>query len=165
MYRGRLTDTPPRASETPPSQASFTVPPSEAVLVGCGSTAIRSGPAPGAADSLAANPWAKAVPESAAIVAYFWGAPPYLAAGSKRPNGSVNKILWVLGAPSTGDLVIEARPVGSASPVERFDLVGADSYPSTIDLPSAGCWHLDIAVGAVRAAIDVPVAPAPSLSP
>ncbi|MFC0528917.1 hypothetical protein [Phytohabitans kaempferiae] len=55
-----------------------------------------------------------------------------------------NKILWVSRVPleSGSPLVIEAR-LGGAGEVTRHEVTGGPG-PSSIDLPAAGCWHLDL---------------------
>jgi hypothetical protein len=49
-----------------------------------------------------------------------------------------------------------------SSPVVRFDFGAALSpsgnYPSSIDLPSPGCWRLELTLGRVHATMDVMVA-------
>jgi hypothetical protein len=53
---------------------------------------------------------------------------------------------------------ISAHPLGSSSPIVRFTLPGdGRSYPSTINLPSPGCWHLDVAVGNLNTMMDLVV--------
>jgi hypothetical protein len=53
-----------------------------------------------------------------------------------------------------------------SSPVVRFDfgvaLSPSGNYPSSIDLPSPGCWRLELTLGTVHATIDVMVAPSRS---
>jgi hypothetical protein len=43
--------------------------------------------------------------------------------------------------------------------VVRFNFPGAGSYPSIVDLPTPGCWQLDLAIGASRATLDLLVGP------
>lgn len=125
---------------------------------GCGGTQVFAGPAPNADQSLAANPWAAASPPESGIIAYFWGDAPYLAAGNVRPGGAANKILWASNTGPAGDLVVTAHPLGASSPIVRFRFPGVRSWPSLVDLPTAGCWHLDLAAGSSRATIDLLVA-------
>ncbi|WP_225853669.1 hypothetical protein [Micromonospora sp. AMSO31t] len=80
------------------------------------------------------------------IVAVLFGHP--LAVG--RTEGPTNKILWVArpaatpsadaGAPAS--LVITATLDGTATRATRE--VAGGPGPSIIDLPQAGCWHLDL---------------------
>jgi hypothetical protein len=61
-----------------------------------------------------------------------------------RPEGSSNKILWVSRtAPIFGDtLKISAKLDGSSTQVTRE--VQGGPGPSIIDVPQAGCWHLEL---------------------
>lgn len=69
------------------------------------------------------------------------------------PSAGVNnKILWVTGptdAPqepqADTDLVIDASLAGTTTTARR--VVPGGSGPSIIDLPVAGCWHLDLRWG------------------
>jgi hypothetical protein len=134
---------------------------------GCGSTQVFAGPGPDADLGLADNPWAPATPTDAGIVAYFWYPPPGVVFASRSSNDAP-KILWISHGEQPGDLHIKAHPVGATSPIATFDVPPASSpagnYPSGIELPSAGCWHLDLAIGSTQAAIDLLVAPAPTSS-
>lgn len=137
------------------------------VAGGCGSTQLFAGPGPDAALGLADNPWARATPSDAGIVAYFWHPPPDVVFASS-PSDHGDKVLWISHEAQSGNLVITAHPLGKTSPVARFEfpeVLSPSNYPSGIDLPSAGCWHLDLAIGAVQATIDLLVAPARSPLP
>jgi hypothetical protein len=80
------------------------------------------------------------------IVAVLFGHPLTV----DRPEGPNNKILWVARpaatpspdsrAPTT--LVITASLGGTTTRVTRT--VSGGPGPSIIDLPQAGCWHLDL---------------------
>ncbi|MGC4813892.1 hypothetical protein ACLQ29_25450 [Micromonospora sp. DT228] len=66
-----------------------------------------------------------------------------------REDGSTNKILWVARASTTSPdptapstLVITATLDGTATRVTRE--VAGGPGPSGIDMPQAGCWHLDL---------------------
>jgi hypothetical protein len=134
------------------------------VLGGCGSTQVFAGPGPDAALGLSDNPWAPATPGEAAIVAYFWYPPPDLIF-AHGPNDRT-KVLWISHGEHEAHLTIAAHPLDASSPVVRFDFPPALSptgyYPSGIDLPSPGCWSLDLTLGSTHATLDVAVAPAQS---
>ena len=64
------------------------------------------------------------------------------------PSDEVNnKILWVAttGADPGGSLEIDAVRAGTSQHVSRE--VPGGPGPSTIDLPAAGCWHLELTWG------------------
>jgi hypothetical protein len=152
-----------QSTEPRPSEAATNMPPSQPhpsadVAASCGQTTIYPGPQDAAPAGLAANSWASASPPKVGVTAYFWGPPPFLAVGP-RPGGLSNKVLWVVAKPSGQSLRITVTPLGKNSP--RVDLEippaaqPAGNYPSYINLPSAGCWHLEIAgVGGDVASID-----------
>ncbi|MGZ4597826.1 MAG: hypothetical protein ACXV3V_12960 [Actinomycetes bacterium] len=66
-----------------------------------------------------------------------------------------NKILWVSRVPqdTPGPLTIDARLAGSSTRVRRA--VDGGPGPSIIDLPRAGCWHLDLRWGSNTDSLDV----------
>ena len=156
---------PPQGGSPPPSSPSSPGP----IAGGCGSTQVYAGPGPDAALGLAGNSWALAQPAAAGIVAYFWYPSPDLlftnADGSNR-----TKVLWVSHGEQARTLTVTAHPVGAAQPVVTIETDAASApagnYASSIELPSPGCWHLEIALGGSRAVLDVKVAGAPvSASP
>jgi hypothetical protein len=98
---------------------------------------------------------------------YFIASPP-IAAGfifgyplrSGAPSNPNNKILWVVGVPRDGnDLHVSGHPMDAATPTIdlRFpaDSEPGEIYPSTVDVPSAGCWHFDLAWGPNQASADL----------
>ena len=99
-------------------------------------------------------------------MAYLWGDPPCLAAGKVRAGGLSNKVLWISDDAPSGHLLVAAHPLVARAPEVRFDIPPASSprgnFPSSIDLPTPGCWHLDLTLGETMAAIDLLVAPAPA---
>jgi hypothetical protein len=79
------------------------------------------------------------------IVAVLFGYPLALA----RRDGSNNKILWVAGPATTSSdtmspatLTITATLDGTDARVTR-EVTGGPG-PSIIDMPRAGCWHLEL---------------------
>jgi hypothetical protein len=146
---------------TPPAEASATPLSTTPVPVagGCGSTQVFAGPGPDANLGLADNPWTAATPADTGIVAYFWYPPPDVLFATD-PAGNSPKVLWINHA-HTGQLSVTAHPLGARTPVVRFAFGAAasppDNYPSLIALPSPGCWHFDLAIGATRATMDLMV--------
>lgn len=162
----------PSASSLSPSVSASTTPSASVepksvtpspLAGGCGSTQVFAGPGPdgsgpNAVTGLDANQWALAAPASSGIIAYFWGDLPLLVK-APPPPGKGNKILWISHSDALGELAIVAHPIASGSPIVRFSLPrDGFSFPSTIDLPSSGCWHLDLTLGSVHATIDLSVA-------
>jgi hypothetical protein len=74
-----------------------------------------------------------------------------LFAGSLRAGANVanpsNKILWIVRDPRDGkELRLKLRRVdGTGEPVtqvEQADSGPGEIYPSGVDVPTAGCWHV-----------------------
>ena len=81
-----------------------------------------------------------------------------LQAGTPANN---NKILWVVRAPRDGaSLTIEGHPLGAAAPIEHEeaspDASPGEIYPSTINMPTPGCWHLTLRWNGNTATLDLP---------
>jgi hypothetical protein len=132
------------------------------VAGGCAGTQVFRGGAPDAGP--ATNPWAAAAPSSSGIVAYFFHEPPGLVIAHEAGVGS--KVLWVARGAAAPELDISARPAESPS-ASPIGIVAPEAsspsgtYPSTIDVPTPGCWELDVTVGAAHGSIAILVAPAP----
>jgi hypothetical protein len=168
----------PTTSPTPPSTPTLAATQSPSVSLataaalatgssapvagGCGNTQVLAGPGPDVALGLTDNPWALATPASAGIVAYFWYPPPDLIFAHGPNDGT--KVLWVSHTQQAAHLTVAAHPLNGSAPVVQSDFPAADSpagnYPSGIDLPSPGCWQLDLTLGSAQATLDVVVAPA-----
>ncbi|GIF47954.1 hypothetical protein DFJ67_7504 [Asanoa ferruginea] len=129
-----------------------------AVLAGCESNESPAQATPAATRAACASPvdtgplpeWARTgfsgdssmphvMGDRGDLVAAIFGYP----LAVSRPEGPSNKILWVPKVqPTPGDLVIEAKLDGSDVSVTRR--VQGGPGPSIIDLPKAGCWHLNL---------------------
>ena len=73
--------------------------------------------------------------------------------------GKPQKVLWVVGAPRVGPLIIEARhhDGGPSSQVARLEsgALPGEIYPSSFQLPRAGCWELTLRWGSFEAKVDL----------
>ena len=162
---GPASSSPPSASALPsPSSLPSPTAVPRAVGGGCGATQVYAGPGPDAAIGLADNSWAVAEPASAGIVAYFrYPSPDLLFTNADGSNRT--KVLWVSHGEQARTLTVTAHPLGATRPVVTIETPAATApagnYASSIELPTPGCWHLDIALGASRASLDVTVAGAP----
>jgi hypothetical protein len=119
---------------------------------GCGTTAIRRGgmPAwtrPAFADSGGAEPsdLAYSVTDHRDAVAVLFARP--LRAG--QPREPSNKVLWIMRLPRHGSsLTVSARPVSGGGRTVRAsfpaDSEPGEIYPSAVDVPRAGCWHVTL---------------------
>jgi hypothetical protein len=114
----------------------------------CGSTALRNGRPPGWVSRSSPNPPTNlpfAVSAQHNVVGFLFG---YPLAGYRRSDPT-NKVLWIVRTPRHGHpLVLTARPLGTSHPIVR-ERLSADSgpgeiYPSIVNLPSPGCWHVTL---------------------
>ncbi|HEX3630839.1 MAG TPA: hypothetical protein VHW91_10240 [Candidatus Dormibacteraeota bacterium] len=139
--RSSISTAPATATQAASSQPSIT-------STGCGSTAVLAGGIPqwlndaGGHNNPLGVPYVIAQPPLAA--GFLFGYP--LHAG--HPNNPSNKILWVVRTARNGPLTIDAHPLTATSPVVHQvfpDNAGpGEIYPSGVDVPTAGCWQLDL---------------------
>jgi hypothetical protein len=128
-----------------------------AVHVTCAPAPIRKSNAPSWAEGVPPGlPYA--VAKGAKIAGFFFTHP--LRAG--HPTNPENKVLWVAAAgPVARTLKITARLAGTERPAVHFTFPAASgggiAFPSLIDLPSAGCWHLVLNWHARAADINIQV--------
>jgi hypothetical protein len=154
------------ASSSATAKQDLSPSPSAALVAGgCGATQAFAGPGPAAAMGLADNPWATATPPQAGITAYFWGHPPDLIV-ARSPGtsntGAANKVLWINDGPGYGHLLIAAHPFGKSTPIVQFDIPSASAgFPSIIDLPTPGCWQLELTLAGTRATLEILAGSAP----
>jgi hypothetical protein len=119
---------------------------------GCGTTAVRRGgmPAwtrPAFADSGGgeSSNLDYSVTEHGDAVAVLFAQP--LRAG--RPRESSNKVLWIMRLPRHGSpLTVSARQVSGGGRTVRAsfpaDSEPGEIYPSAVNVPRAGCWHVTL---------------------
>ncbi|HEV2218051.1 MAG TPA: hypothetical protein VGV88_10820 [Candidatus Dormibacteraeota bacterium] len=154
------------AAATPSSSPSPSVrrsPVAQAQIVpgGCGGTQMYRGGEPdwltaaGAGNNPNFLPYAISNPATAA--GFIFGYP--LQVGP-RASGAANKIMWVVGIPRAGNpLRITGHPQNATEPTidQSFpaDSGPGEIYPSIVDVPSAGCWHFDLAWGSNRTSVDL----------
>ena len=84
------------------------------------------------------------------MLAILFGAP--LTAPPAADHG--NKILWVAKVGAEGAFSIDARLEGTDVRVRRQ--VAPAPGPSIVDLPAAGCWHIELRWGAYTDTISLP---------
>ncbi len=153
---------PTARATTSPSPASTTRPVPASGLpgngTGCGDTPISPGQLPGwTADAGLPPDLPYAVSREANVVAVLFGYP--LRAGH-REDGRSNKILWDMRDPRDGQpLLLTARPLAGGSAVNLTFPAGAspgEIYPSSVDVPTPGCWHMTLQWNGHTATIDLP---------
>jgi hypothetical protein len=130
------------------------------VAGGCGSSTVLLGGIPSWLDEAGAHnnpdflPYVVASPPLAA--GFIFGYP--LRAGS--PENPSNKVLWVVGQPRNGSsLVVAAHPLGAASPsvtqTYPANASPGEIYPSIVNVPLPGCWHLDLSWSGHQASVEL----------
>ncbi len=93
-------------------------------------------------------PWVQAEPTTAGIVGHLYYGNRPLHTNGKFPDGTDTKVLWTFARPITRfkATAIDLSSTASAMTLwDRSTTEGAEAWPSGIDLPSAGCWRIDLA--------------------
>ncbi len=149
----------PTAQQTPASTTTVEAP------AGCSITPIHMEPhsGPGSGSDPVGIPWAQADPASSGITAFLFYASsngPFLHTGGQFPNGTNDKILWVIENPQATNAV-DISGKALSNPQQAFDQTfpvadsPADNYPSIIDIPAPGCWQVTITSGPVTGTMTV----------
>jgi hypothetical protein len=89
------------------------------------------------------------------MVGMLFGAP--FRAGS-RDDGRSNKILWISREPRNGatlKITGTSDKGDSMSASQAADASPGEIYPSIVDVPAPGCWHLNLAWGPNTATVDL----------
>lgn len=131
---------------------------SAAVAGGCGTTILHRGSGPAWAagsNPPTETPYTAGARDTAA--AFIFAHP--LRAGN--PTNPRNKILWIVRTPGFG-LTIRATPLHTTTPtitVKANDSAGAEIYPSYVNVPKPGCWHMTISWATHTDSVDLNYAP------
>lgn len=105
-------------------------------------TATRAGD-----KGLEAIPWVQAEPASSGLVGHlFFGSRP-VHTGGRFPDGANAKVLWQSDRPLSG-MHITATNIDGWGPavtvVDAPEPTGYTQWPSSVDIPTAGCWRVDL---------------------
>jgi len=134
-----------------------------AVPTSCTGSATRTGSVHGWVDVAGGHNNPTGVPftvdQTQTVAGFVFGYP--LRAG--HPEDPANKILWVVRLPHGGSaLTITGHPLGAATPlvkvVQPADSGPGEIYPSIVDMPTAGCWVLDLAWASNHTSLALPYA-------
>jgi hypothetical protein len=113
-------------------------------------------------------PWMKAEPPSSGIVAYLFFADQGssnknqtyrpLHTGGSYPNGNSTKILWVIDSPHAANTIeIVGKKLSDDHETFRqifqMALSPAGNYPSGVNIPTPGCWQLQLKSGAITGTV------------
>ena len=156
----RVTVTATATSPTPATLAAF--PPStDAATVdgGCGTTRAWRGSIPVELERAAGDNAPHGLPvvyaDPPVVAGFIFGYP--LRAG--HPTVPSNKILWVVSGGRSGPLTVDAHPADAPQPAVHLsfpdDSGPGNIYPSGVDVPTAGCWHLTLAWSGHTAQLDL----------
>lgn len=110
-------------------------------------------------------PWVQAEPASSGIYGhlFYYNSYPNVQYATMPPHGvapdgqGTTKILWVItGNPSPVNLRVTGRRIGGSDSLEQtFDKTGGNQYPSIINVPSPGCWQLQLTRGVSSGSVTV----------
>lgn len=135
------------------------------VPASCPLTRVFTGPL--GRPNLAVLPWMKADPASSGIVAYLFYAGPVssdaqtyrpLHTGGGYPDGSTTKILWSINNPNASvalEITGKKLSAGHETFQQTFPMASSPlgDYPSIVNVPTPGCWQLQIKSGTVAATV------------
>jgi hypothetical protein len=136
------------------------------VPASCPITPVFTGPS-GGSPNLDFLPWMKAEPTSSGIVAYLFFVLPGFATthtyrplhtGGGYPDGSTTKILWSINNPNASvalEIIGKKRSAGHETFQQTFPMASSPrgDYPSIVNVPTPGCWQLQIKSGTVAATV------------
>ena len=157
----------------PPSQPGMTqtgtiteLKPAVAVPVECHTTPIYLGHNTTIAGPEGV-PWMKAESPSSGIIGYLFFIGPEtsknqayqpLHTGGRYPDGRSSKILWVIDSPNASDTIeITGKKVPATHETFRqsfpMALSPAGNYPSIVNVPTSGCWQLQLKSGTITGTV------------
>jgi hypothetical protein len=143
----------------PPAQPPTAAPVVRVTVAGgCGSTPVHLGDMPGWTASAGVPgglQWVASAEEN--LVGVLFGAPLHV---RPAPDGRNNKILWISREPRDGKpLELTATLVGGQRPAvtasEPANSSPGEIYPSIVDVPVPGCWHVAAAWNGHTATLDL----------
>jgi hypothetical protein len=138
----------------PPANPTATTPSTAPAAVGCPAPKPGTLPDWARAGFSSANPGIPLVySDRGLMLAILFGTP--LTAPPAADHN--NKILWVAKVGAEGEFSIDARLEGSDRRFRRE--IGPAPGPSIVDLPAAGCWHLELRWGSYTDTISLRYAP------
>lgn len=151
---------------TAPAQPITLLKPEVTVPRTCPVTPVFTGPS-GGSPNLDFLPWMKAEPTSSGIMAYLFFVLPGFATthtygplhtGGSYPDGRTTKILWSINNPNRStalEITGKKLSAGHETFQQMFPMAafpGGD-YPSNVNVPTPGCWQLQIKSGTVAATV------------
>jgi hypothetical protein len=142
--------------------------------VSCPATTVHYTRHAGLGEQLGSLPWIGGSPAAQQLVGLLWYWPEAWRAegrakatiysGGRGPDGRTTmKILWIFlapkarSAPGAGQVVIKGHRLdGAGTSWQRFVEISYRGqngvpYASTVDLPSPGCWRVDLSAGPLHA--------------
>jgi hypothetical protein len=122
-------------------------------------TPLATGPLPDWAATAKAPDLPHALGGKGQIVGVVWVTP-----RSPQDSNASTKVLWISRVPRDGaPLRITATPLGLAAPLVRVEEPASSGpgeiYPSIVEVPFAGCWHVELAWGPNTDSVDLTYLP------
>jgi hypothetical protein len=151
---------------TAPAQPITLLKPEVTVPRTCPITPVFTG-ASGGSPNLDFLPWMKAEPTSSGIVAYLFFVRPGFATthtygplhtGGSYPDGRATKILWSINNPNRStalEITGKKLSAGHETFQQMFPMASSPGgdYPSIVNVPTPGCWQVQIKSGTVAATV------------
>jgi hypothetical protein len=146
-----------------PASAVAAGPTASQLSSGCGTTPVRSGGIPGWGASAGVPNLPTVMAHEGNLVGAVFG---YPLVAPARETGAQNKVLWIVREPRDGsDLVLTLRPAGGGDAVTVSEPAGSspgEIYPSIVDVPAPGCWHVVAEWNGHRATLELSYQPRPA---
>ena len=128
------------------------------MIADCPATPLYYGAVRGTPPALSSGPWAYASP---GISGFVFGARHgatvlELPTGGAWADGQAAKVLWW---PRKGgaarSITIRGRSFDGGGTFLQASRASSSGYPSIVEIPSEGCWRLDIVTGRLRGTVVV----------
>ena len=130
------------------------------MIAACAATPVHAGALRDASPALSSVPWVYGSP---GIAGFVFGVPRAAASlelptNGKWADGQAAKVLWwARKRATTRVIVIRGTSLdGGGTFLEKFPAASSGGgYPSIVDIPTEGCWRLDVTIGRLRGHVTV----------
>ena len=127
------------------------------MIADCPATHVHSPPSAAAPAPISGLAWVQASRALAGVLFTWNGSPALeLPTGGAWRNGSTAKVLWWPRRAGGRSLTIRGRSLdaGGGTFIQKFS-AASSGYPSIVDIPSAGCWRIDVTTGTLHGTVVV----------
>ena len=125
------------------------------MIAACPATPVQTPHSAAAPAPIAGLAWVQASRGLAGVLFTWNGSPALeLPAGGAWADGSTAKVLWwPRRRGGRAALTIRGRSLdGGGTFVQKFS-AASSGYPSIVDIPSAGCWRIDVTTGTLHGTV------------